>query len=78
MVGIVLLALTALLAIPGAAMTPALEVTFHGAPVGLAKCDGGKLLDTVCTPELEPLVPEPARESCPLAPRRQARPPMRD
>ncbi|MFN7941087.1 MAG: hypothetical protein U0X73_05785 [Thermoanaerobaculia bacterium] len=40
--------------------------------VGLAKCDGGKLLDTVCTPELEPLLPEPARESCPLAPRRRA------
>jgi hypothetical protein len=47
--------------------------------VGLAKCDGGKLLDTVCTPELEPLLPEPTRRNCPLAPRRRVvRPSMRD
>ena len=35
------------------------------------KCSGGKILDTVCTPELENLLPPKLRDNCSLAPRRR-------
>jgi hypothetical protein len=36
------------------------------------KCDGAKILETICTRELEGLVPPKVRDSCSLAPRRRA------
>jgi hypothetical protein len=35
----------------------------------LDKCDGGKILATLCTPELESLAPLKVRESCRLLPK---------
>ena len=48
---------------------------FYGAGPGtnqqFFKCQGGKILDTLCTPALQPLIPAKVRDNCGLAPRRR-------